>query len=206
MQSKHYVYLGMQKTASSWLYCTLLQSKQIDYRGPKVPNPAINKDWEVYDKFYSRFDFSLSFRATITLSDSDQFAEINRRATHQTITFRNPFEYANCLYNFWRIENMTSDEFLYAFNQWFDYSTLLQRVSPRARVFFYDDIVADPQGYVNKITDYLEMEPVAAIPEKINPVNYVKPLEFTNNAVMLLNQRIDAFQDVVKCDLTHWKR
>jgi hypothetical protein len=202
---RHYVNLGTAKTATTWLFYTLMHSNEIDYAGDKEPDITMLTSFEKYNEYYKNYNIGLNFNPNCWMLDSNQLSYINSVATHQSIIFRNPYDFANSLYNFWNSQSLDSDIFLSSFAYYFDYAKILNRLNDNIMILYYDDIVNDPQGVVNQITNYIEIAPVTATPTKINITTYTKYLSFSDKNVKLFNNYIDQFQDCVQKDLLHWK-
>ena len=203
--NKHFINFGTAKTASSWLYNNLMTSPAIDYQGIKEPGLHIARNLESYNKYFENSQFSLNFNVSSWRLDSNQINQISSRATHKSIIFRNPYTYANSLYNFWQLHNWDSDNFLDSFIQFFDYANIIKRLPADILILYYDDIKNSPQYTMNQITDYLEIDTIAISENYVNVTNYQKNLTFDPKYIMLLNNFIDTFQDSVKKNLSHWK-
>ena len=200
----HYVNLGMARNATTWLFHTLMQSEDIDYTGKKEPDISLFNSIDAYEDYYKHYQVGLNFKPNAWMLDSQQLSYLNQKATHQSIIFRNPYDFANSLYNFWNSQQVNNDDFITAFSYYFNYTKILNRLSPNILILLYDNIVNQPQQVVNQLTDYLEISPVTAISNKINKTRYSKELIFNNKNIKILNDEIERFQDYINVNLSHW--
>lgn len=205
MLKKHYINFGTAKTATTWIYNNLIQSSAIDYIKNKEPSLELLNDFSKYENYYNKFQFGLNFNTNLWKLDSNQIAYLNSVSTHRSVIFRNPYLYANSLYNFWKSYNLDSDTFIKSFVQHFDYCAILNRLPNDTLVLYYDQILEDSQAALNKITNYLEIPPVKKINHFVNITSYQTHLIFSQNNVILINDLIDCFQNKTKKDLEHWK-
>lgn len=202
----HYINLGMAKNATTWLFDTLKQSKDIDYMGKKEPDLSLFNSADNYEDYYKHYQVGLNFNPNAWMLDSQQLSYLNQKATHQSIIFRNPYNFANSLYNFWNSQHVNGDDFIAAFSYNFDYTKILNRLSPNILILLYDNIVSQPQQVVNQLTDYLGISPVTAIPKKVNETQYSKELIFNNKNIKILNDNIERFQNYINVNVSHWIR
>ena len=52
----------------------------------------------------------------------------------------------------------------------------------------YDDLVSNPQEFMNDITNYLEIEPIEVNPAAIHQTQYKTPLLFSEKQINNLNK------------------
>jgi hypothetical protein len=202
---KHYINFGTAKTASTWVYDTLLTSFEIDYNKDKEPQLNLTTDRNKYLAYYDSINFAVNFNTNNWRLDSTQLDLLNSVSTHQSIILRNPYDYANSMYNFWKC-NMSDDVFFDTFDIYFDYARILRRLTKSIKVLYYDDIVNDPCAVIDSLTEYLGINNVAPIPYKINVTHYTSQLIFNKNQISKFNIYIDKLQDTTEKDLTFWKK
>jgi hypothetical protein len=164
------------------------------------------EDFDAYDAFCDRWDFSTNFNPNQWKLDSQQIAHLDYRATHQTIVFRDPYSYANSLYNFWQAFQHSSDEFIDSFEYYFDYAAIVNRLPTGCRVILYDDIVNKPQQVIDSLTDYLEIPRLQVDLSRVNTTVYQHNLIFSDKHCTLLNTYIDKFQEYTNNNLDYWKK
>ena len=205
MSKKHYINFGTAKTATSWIYKNLILSDAIDYTKDKEPSLELLTNFSEYENYYNNVQFGLNFNTNLWKLDSNQLTYLNSVSTHRSVIFRNPYSYANSLYNFWKSYNLDSDTFVKSFMQHFDYCAILNRLPNDTLVLYYDQILEDSQAVLNQITNYLEISPVKKINYFVNTTTYQTHLIFSQNNVILINDLIDCFQNKTQKDLEHWK-
>lgn len=205
MSKKHYINFGTAKTATSWIYKNLMLADAIDYTKDKEPNLELLTNFPEYENYYNKVQFGLNFNPNLWKLDSNQIVYLNSVSTHRSVIFRNPYSYANSLYNFWKSYNLDSDTFVKSFMQHFDYFSILNRLPHDTLILYYDHIVEDSQAVLNQITNYIEIPPINKINHFVNTTTYQTHLIFSKNNVILINDLIDCFQNKTKKDLEHWK-
>jgi hypothetical protein len=197
MRDKHYINYGTAKTATTWIF------RNLRFNGGKEPDLSIVRP-DRYMNYFGQSDFTSNFNTNLWQLDSDQLAFLDSVSTHHSIIFRNPYYYANSLYNYWN-SPLDSQQFINSFNLYFDYTKILKRLPKSILLLIYDDIQNNPQSVLNNITDYLEIPRVIGSTNYINKTVYSKTLLFNNETVKLLNDYISKFEDHINKDLSHWK-
>ena len=172
----HYINYGSAKTAPTWLWETL------KFSGIKEPPTKLVEDKNKYLTFFKKQ--TVNFNTNLWQLDSNQITFLNSVATHQSIIFRDPYSYANSLYNFWQSKSDPAG-FIYNFKQYFDYSKILKRLPANIMVLYYDDIKSDPQLVLDSLTKYLDLPNVVDINRYINKTIYRQNLLFSNTILGL---------------------
>ena len=193
----HYINYGTAKTASTWLFSAL------KLQGTKEPPLELVESKDAYLNYFKKQ--SVNFNPNLWQLDSGQIDFLNSVATHQSIIFRDPYTYADSLYNFWGAKSV-AENFVVDFKQYFDYSEILKRLPKRTLVLYHHNIKDNPQTVLNKLTNFLELPPVVAPIGYINKTNYKHHLNFSKEDVIMLNDFIKKFEDYVQEDLGHWKK
>jgi len=202
---KHYINYGTAKTATTWLHHQLLSSGYIDYNREKEPKLKLLTNQNNYEEYFKDFKFSTNFNPNIWMLDSSQLKFLDPIATHKTIIFRNPYTYANSLYNFWNSSQVESSTFIKSFQIHFDYAKILNRLPSDIIVLYYDDIVSSPQDVLDTITNYIGIPKIKASTIKKNITSYTKNLSFDTESKKLINDLIEQFEDKQQINLNHWK-
>ena len=197
----HYINYGTAKTGTTWLWKQLspLLCDTID----KEPPIKLNNDLNDYKTYFKSCKISANLNPNLWQIDSNKLAELKTLATHTTIIFRNPFDYANSLYNFWKLDK-NSETFVDSFRVYFDYCKISKRVDVE-KILLFDELIENPQSFLNSITDYIGVDRMVANPAPVNVTAYKKNLCFSEKQIKMLNENIDKFQDYLKKDLQHWK-
>jgi hypothetical protein len=203
---KHYVNFGTAKTATTWLFENIIQSTAIDYNKEKEPSLDLLNNTNDYVKYYARYNFALNFNTNTWKLDSNQIEELNKISTHNSIIFRNPYQYINSLYNFWNSTDLSSEIFLTSFtDRYLNYSGILKRLPKNIFILYYDDIVSDPQKILDSLSYFLEIPQIPVLNEKINVTTYKSNLRFTDKDIKHINKLIENFEDTCGKDCSHWK-
>jgi hypothetical protein len=197
MRFKHYINYGTAKTATSWLF------KNLRFNSEKEPSIQIVHNG-VYQNYFAEQDFSVNFNTNLWQLDSYQLALLDSVATHRSVIFRDPYSYANSLYNFWK-SDIDDSIFISTFLQYFDYVPIMKRLPANTMILLYDNIKKDPQAVLDKITNFLEIPSVQLQPMYINKTTYTKTLTFHDRDIIIINNFIDNFEDLIEQDLSHWK-
>ena len=207
MKKIHYINYGTAKTATSWIWHSLIASTEIDYKLIKEPKLSLCDDFSEYKKFFSSYNISLNFQPNLWKLDLWQLMQLSNLATHTSIIFRNPYSYANSLYNFWKSFGLiaNSKNFVNDFKIYFDYLNILQRLPKNILVLYFDDIQVDQQKTLDTITSFIDIHHVKAIGHSLNKTFYNENLNFSSDDITLINTYIDKFQDYTKKDVSHWK-
>lgn len=201
MKQLHYVNYGTSKTGTTWLWQNL--QPLLNCSTDKEPPLTLNNNLDDYKTYYQSYSISANLNTNLWQLDSNKLAELKKLATHTTIIFRNPFDYANSLYNFWKVDSY-SETFVDRFHVFFDYCKITERVKAD-KILLFDDLVDYPQLFLDSITDYLELDRTLARTSPVNMTVYKKDLCFSSKQIKMLNENIDKFQNYLKKDLQHWK-
>jgi hypothetical protein len=193
----HYINYGTAKTASTWLFNTL------GFVGVKEPSLRLVENKDKYLDYFKKQN--VNFNPNLWQLDSSQLKFLSNMATHQTIIFRDPYTYADSLYNFWT-RTPDLEDFVFMFRQYFDYAKILKRLSNKTMVIYYDDIKNNPQVVLDNLTKFLEIPNVTASTTYVNKTNYKQHLSFSRKDSIMLNEFIKNFEDSVQTDLSHWKK
>jgi hypothetical protein len=203
MKQKHYVNFGTAKTATTWIWDSISQAGSID-SVVKEPQLRIVDNEFTYRQFFGEQNVSVNFNTNLWQLDSPQLQMLGSVSTHRSMIFRNPYDYANSLYNFWQ-STITEAEFFHSFEKFFDYSSIVRRVPSIGLLLTYDEITSNPQASIDKVCDFIEIPRVKALSNRVNVTVYRKHLKISKRHSMMLNQYVSSFEDTIQQDLTHWK-
>jgi hypothetical protein len=200
----HYVNLGTAKTGTTWLYNNLIKSDQIDYQGEKEPAVSLLSNVDTYKLYFSAYSFSLNFNPNLWSLDYDQIEFIKKYASYITIILRNPYSYANSMYNFHASTNEDA-EYFQSITQSLDYVGILKRwQSEKLKVLFYDDLEYNPQEFVNGITKYVGLNEVLVDTAPSNVTAYKRNINLDSKSKHQLEYNIKNLEDFINKDLGHW--
>lgn len=200
----HYVNIGLPKTGTTWLYKNLKRSTEIDYNKAKEPPVSLLADQNQYCSYFSGYTNSVNFQTNLWKIDYDQMTFLKTYASHISIILRNPYTYANSMYNFHNSKNEHS-EYINSIKQYLDYTEILKRwQTEKLKVFFYDDICNNPQDFMDKITSYIGIDPIKVHKEHVNVTRYYDSLIFDNNTKDVLNYYIIKLENFLDLDLKNW--
>jgi hypothetical protein len=200
----HYVNLGTAKTGTTWLYHNLIKSDQIDYQGEKEPTIYMLSNVDDYKSYFSAYNFSLNFNTNLWSIDYDQIEFIKNYASYITIILRNPYSYANSMYNFHASANEDA-EYFQSITQHLDYVGILKRwQSEKLKVLFYDDLENNPQEFVNGITKYVGLTDVLVDHAPRNATAYERNINLDSKSKHQLQYNIKTLEDFLNKDLGHW--
>jgi len=203
MKSKHYINFGSMKCATSWIWSNI--HRDFNYYGSKEPPLYIVDSTKSYVEYFEKYQSSLNFNPNLWMLDSNQLGMLSAYASHSSIIFRNPYEYANSLYNFWNC-TLDSGVFLSTFKLYFDYQKIIHRLPWIGKIFYYDDIQNNPHGIIDELTDYLEIPRITVSNSRVNQTVYRNHLKFNELHCIMLNDFVSRFEDTVQKDLSHWKK
>jgi hypothetical protein len=210
------MHLGFPKTGTTWVYDQLIKHKYIDYRDIKENYYLVKTGYPIkpYIDFYKSYNISLNFCPSTWTCDSKVLNELDSFTTHYSISFRNPYELINSIYNFMH-QNGKSVTDARAIDlldvNLRDYTKTIQRLQHSIKkdilILYYDDLCNNPQEYINTILDFLHLPKIVTVDSAIiNPTNYRLSYKFNKDEIFKLNKMILDTSDYLNKDLTHWLR
>ena len=221
----HYRHLGYPKSGTNWLWSQFMEHPEVDGKLSTHYKEFDGTSLEHYQNTYNKFKVSVNLHTHIFNGDyvEGHYAtpkEIHHHATHLGLSFRNPYEVLNSLYNMEKNRNPnfkdTPDQYtklvantkiyMYTdtkkiFNYWEDCKLPINYT-------FYDDLCADPKQYMHNLCDYIGIG-------KFYNGNMNRKFQTTMNdplvfddasAIQFINEGISIIEDHTKRDLSSWKR
>ena len=200
----------MPKSATTWVYRQLIANPEVDYSGVKEPHFDVLYNFDSYKDYNNQFEFSLNMNVELWSIDSDLLSTLSTYATHSSIIFRNPYEFVNSAVNYFE-PNCSNDDYINFVIEaaYLEYARNIQRLKtyfPTLQVFVQDQIANDPQGTMDRLTDYLSICSAPVDTTKVNVTEYVGNVMFTKDNILTINKSIDEFVDYSGIDVKHWKR
>ena len=222
MKIAHYQYVGWPRSGSTFVHNIFRKNPLLQDCATTVFKEKACRTLDDYEE-YRQFDYSLNMNPLAYL-DSVASIQVADSVTDKFFAcVRNPYDWMSSLYTFHNggiPSKLTSD-----------YTNSLTRfnslITKPFKLFFFDDLMADTQGFVNSIHDYLEL------PYTVVDFDQIRKLEssavyhdlskainvsartaetpcvyrvFTNSEIATTNHMITKFEDYIGQDFSHWKR
>jgi hypothetical protein len=235
MNRIHYFHFGMERTGTTWIHENLIKHPEVNYTLGKennflkfekdVPNKedfSPHKDIENHIEHYKPFNVSFSNNPEDWKLCEETISLLDNVATHYGISFRNPFEMVQSLYNFYTI-HMLQDYY----EEWFkhnldwldkkieegyiDYTSILRKIKPLInkpfKVMFIDDLNVNSEKYWSDLQNFIGLTKHGIfLPRKVNSRIYIKKIEFNGEQTRFINSKIDNFSEYIGRDFSYWKR
>lgn len=200
----------MPKSATTWVYRQLVLNPAVDYSGVKEPDFDVLYDFDSYKDYNNQFEFSLNMNVELWSIDSDLLSTLSTYATHSSIIFRNPYEFVNSAVNYFK-PNCSNDDYINFVieSSYLEYVGNVKRLKtyfPNMQVLVQDQITNDPQGTMDRLTDYLGICSAPVDTTKANVTKYTDDVLFTKDNILTINKSIDEFVDYSGIDVEYWKR
>lgn len=221
MRNVHYRNIGFPKTGTNWLWMQLMSHPEVDgkldliFKEYRTVNPS------AYKNLYDNFNVSVNLDTHLFSEVGDNYfynaSRLHEHTTHISMTFRNPYEVLNSMFNMEKNRNpnfsLTSSDFtsLKEGKMYVDMDSFFscwEQCKLSIRYQFYDDLVDDPKRYFEDLCQFLGLTP--RYDSKIGikfKTQKNEPLLFENSEIIqYINSQISLIEEKTNRDLSHWKK
>lgn len=222
MKIAHYQYVGWPRSGSTFIHNIFRKNPLLQDCSIAVFKEKLCNTQDDYQE-YRQFDYSINMN-TLTFSNSDSSIQIADSVTNKFFAcVRNPYDWISSLYTY---SNGSIDAHAKT-----DYAKTLTRFRSLTtrpfKLFFFDDLIADTQVFVNSIHDYLELPYTVVNFDRLDKLesstrqhdlsvavrNSARTAEnpcvyrtFSDNEITTINHMITKFEDYIGRDFSQWKR
>ena len=224
MKKIHYRNIGYPKTGTNWLWKQFMAHPQVDGKIDFVYKEYNTSKFEDYQKVYNNYNFTVNLDTHVfaVMNDDSHFnhpKNIHEYTTHITLSFRNPYEILNSMYNMEKNRNpnfkISAQEYANinnpAVKMYCDTKTIFNNWNQckiSIQYLFYDDLEKDPRKYMTDLCQYIGIYPFYS--EKIGvafKTDKKEQLIFDDeNLIKYINTGISTIEDYTKRNLSHWKK
>ena len=220
MKNNHILNIGYPKCGTTWCWELLTQQPWFS-----APREKENTDLEFrvplekYIDSYVDHDITANFNPRLAFLDRYLIKQLSELSTVQaSIILRNSFDLLWSLYNFGgpdakesfneSVKNIIEQGWFHrpahVIKRWQEYFT-----PDRFHIFYYDDIQKNNNEFFKNYCSKMQL-PSPTLKEKDITVNKTRYIyldsDLSPKVVKIINQEIDNLQDLLKYDLSTWKK
>jgi len=222
MKIAHYQYVGWPRSGSTFVHNIFRKNSLLQDCAAAVVKEKLCNTFDDYQE-YQQFDYSINMNP-LTFAYADENIQLADLVTNKFFScVRNPYDWISSVYTYSNGSIDVQDKT--------DYAKTLTRfrslTTKPFKLFFFDDLIADTQKFVNSIHDYLELPYTVAALDQIlrleSSAMYYDPSKtiarsartaatpcvyrgFSDSEIVAINHTITKFEDYVGRDFSHWKR
>ena len=222
MKIAHYQYVGWPRSGSTFIYRIFRKNARLQDCATTVFKEKICNTLNDYQE-YRQFDYSINMNA-LTFANPDESIQLADSVTDKFFAcVRNPYDWISSVYTF------SNGQLDFGANP--NYTRALTRFNSLTtrpfKLFFFDDLIADTQDFVNSIHDYLELPYTVVDFDQVGKLEsssvYHDPSKaknvsartaetpcvyrtFTDGEITTINHMITEFEDYIGRDFSQWKR
>jgi hypothetical protein len=224
MKKVHYRNIGYPKSGTNWLWAQLMKHPGVDGRFGVDYKEFQAKTLESYKQFYK--DYIVSVNTDVFIFDCNKPEghytrpeRIHEHTTHLSLSFRNPYEVLNSMYNMDKNRNMQpvrdSSEYTTLCN-----NTMVPTFADTKKIFdnwsncklpikymFYDDLCYNAEQYMHDVCEYIGIKKSCDLSMNYKfktTINEQLVFEDTDT-IKFINEGISIIEDNTKRDLSAWK-
>jgi hypothetical protein len=224
MKRIHYRNIGFPKTGSTWLWLQFMSHPEVDCKLQMVYKEYRRSTLETYSKMYENYDVTVNLDTHVFINPLEELEDcffsptnIHGHTTHLSMTFRNPYEILESMFNMEKNRNpnynFTTDDFtnLNIGKTYVDMDSFFSVWEPcklNIRYQFYDDLASNSKQYFEDLCLFLGISPSydSKIGIKFKTQKH-EPLIFENREVIqYINSQIGLIEEKCNRDLSHWKK
>jgi hypothetical protein len=219
MIKKHLLHIGMPRSGTTWLWHNVLPALDESARISKKENDILFSTANIatYQKHFNQYQISANMNPNIWMLDTSIIQDLNNCTTHVSMTFRNPFDFANSFLNLIndgiKTQNSPTDfvDFLIESNS-LSYATVWQRWSSnyygKIKFFLFDDLISNSKKFCYDIYNFYELDTKLissnVVNQKINVNKQCMTINFSKNQIDCINNEINNFSKLTNICLDHW--